>query len=88
MLWKPIMSLFHLKMTMAIAELNITQLPINNHYLIGGTAYLIVYSLEHHDEVIDIAGCHLINQKTAKYYYKDKSGKRFIKALQVFKLLN
>ena len=60
---------------------------VNNHYLINDTADLIAYGLEHCDEVKDIAGCHLIYKQTGKYYNKDKSGKRFIKAFHVFKLL-
>ena len=52
---------------------------------------LTAYSLEHYehyDKVKDIVGCHLIYKTTGKYYNKDKSGKRFIKVFQVFKLLN
>ena len=60
---------------------------VNNHYFINDTTYLTAHSLEHYDEVKDIIGCHLIYKKTDKYHNKDKTGTRFIKAFQVFKLL-
>ena len=83
---------------MAIAELSITislyRLSrtydiglVNNRYFINDTAYLIAYRLEHYDEVKYIVDCHLIYNKTGKYYNKYESGKRFIKTFQVFKLL-
>ena len=61
---------------------------INNQYFVNDTTELTAYSLEHYDEVKDIGDCHLIYKKTGKYYNKNKFGKRFIKAFQVFKLLN
>ena len=60
----------------------------SNHYFINDTADLTAYSLEHYDEVKDIVDFHLIYKKTGKYYNEDKSGNRFIKAFQVFELLN
>ena len=60
---------------------------VNNHNLINDTADLTAYSLEHYDEVKDIVDCHLIYKHMGKYYHNDKSGKRFIKAFQLFKIL-
>ena len=60
---------------------------VNNHYFINGTTYLSAYSLEHYDKVKDIVDCRLVYKGTGNYYNKHKSGKRFIKSFQVFKLL-
>ena len=60
---------------------------VNNHYVINDTTDLTAYNLEHYDEVKDIADCHLAYKKTDKYYNKDKTGTRFIKAFQLFKIL-
>ena len=60
----------------------------NNHYFINDATDLTAYSLEHYDEVKDIADCHLIYKTNGKYYDKDKSGQLFIKAFLIFKLLN
>ena len=98
MLWKSVLNLFHLDVKMAIAELSIMHLLVktqekceiglvNNHYFNDGTTGLTAYSLEHYDGVKDIAGCHLIYKSIGKCYNKGKSGKRFIKAFQLFKLL-
>ena len=60
----------------------------NNHDLIHDTTDLVAYSLEHYDEVKDIVDCHLTHKKTNKYCNKDKTGIRFMKAFQLFKILN
>ena len=60
---------------------------VNNHYVINDTTDLTAYSSDHHDEVKDIDDCHLIYNKTGKYHNKEKTGTRFIKVLQLFKIL-
>ena len=55
----------------------------NNHCFTNGATDLIAYSFERYDGVKDIVGCTLIYKKAGKYYNKDKSRKRFIKAFQV-----
>ena len=59
----------------------------NNRYFINGTTDLTAYSLEYYDEVKGVVDCRLIYKKTGKYYNKDKTGTRFNKTFQLFKIL-
>ena len=97
MLWKSVLNLIHLKMTMAIAELSIIQQVLISTfkgnvkqgwliiytYFANATTDLTAYSLEHYDEVKDIIDCHLICKKTCKYYNEDTSGNIYTKSFEV-----
>ena len=62
---------------------------VNNRYFINDTTDLSAYSLNHYDEVNDIDDCHLIYKTTGTYYNKETTpGTRFIKAFQLFRILN
>ena len=60
---------------------------VNKHCFTNDTTDLIAYSLDHYDEVEDIDDCHLIYKTTRKDYNSDKTGARFMKAFQLFKIL-
>ena len=52
-----------------------------------GLKPLFYYCLEHYDEVKDIKQCNAIYKKKGKYFERDNSGNKFIKAFQLFKIL-
>ena len=60
---------------------------VNNHYFINDCTELTTYCLENYEEVKDLNESNTICRKKGKYYERDKTGKRFITAFQLFKIL-
>ena len=47
-----------------------------------------MFCLEDYEEIKDMKECDTMYMKDAKYYTRDKTGKMFIKAFQLFKPLH
>ena len=60
---------------------------VNNHYFINDYTELTTFCLENYEEVKDLNESNTICRKKGKYYERDKTGKRFITAFQLFKIL-
>ena len=60
---------------------------IKIHCLINGYTELVPYCLENYEEVKDPKDSNTICRKKGKHYERDKTGKRFITAFQLFKIL-
>ena len=57
---------------------------VKGHYFINDTTTLTSYCLDNYEEVTYISECNYIRNKQGKYYQRDKTGKRFITAYQLF----
>ena len=60
---------------------------VDNHYFINGTTNVTSYCLGNYEEMKDISGSNYICRKTSNHDERDKTGKRFITAFQLFKIL-
>ena len=69
-----------------ITKKNIIQ-DIKNHYFINGTTNVTTYCLENYEEIKNEKLCNNICRKKGKYYERDNTGNRYIKAFQLFKIL-
>ena len=60
---------------------------IKIHYFINDYTELTSYCLDNYSEVKDLSNYNTICRNKGKYYERDKTGKRFITAFQLFKIL-
>ena len=60
---------------------------VKNHYFINDDTNLTAYCLENYEEVKNEKMSNTICRKKGKYYERDNTGKRSIKAFQLFKIL-
>ena len=59
---------------------------VDNHYFIDDTTNVTSYCLDNYEEIKDINESNYICKDKGNYCERDKPGKRFITAFQLFKI--